>query len=258
MHAIAQAEAANRAKSDFLANMSHELRTPMNAILGFSEIIKDEVLGPNGQPRYRAYAADIHSSGEHLLTLINAVLDLSKIEAGKQELYESDVDLFAVLDDAMRVIRQRADEKGVSLVNDVPRRVRVYADASALRQVALNLGTNAVKFTPSGGSVRLSLALTEGQLAIQVQDTGSGIKPEDMERIFETFGQGRHEVAALERGTGLGLPIARGLMRAHGGDIAICSAPGQGTTVLASLPGTRILQWPGNAAVDKPQTIRKP
>jgi two-component system cell cycle sensor histidine kinase PleC len=239
-----ESDRANSAKSEFLANMSHELRTPMNAILGFSEVIKDELMGPNGNPIYRSYAGDIHASGAHLLHLINSVLDLSKIEAGKLELKEANIDLYEVVEDAARIIGLRAKDKGVQLINDVPRGVRVFADASALRQVALNLATNAVKFTPRGGSVRASLFAKDGQFGLLVRDTGCGIEREDMKKIFETFGQGKHDVANSEQGTGLGLPIARGLMRAHGGDITVRSTVGKGSSFLVTLPLERIVAWP--------------
>jgi two-component system cell cycle sensor histidine kinase PleC len=238
---IRELQHSNQVKSEFLANMSHELRTPMNAILGFSEVIKDEVLGPNGRPDYRSYAADIHSSGSHLLTLINTILDLSKIEAGKFELHDEEASLQEIVEDALRILRLKAGQKGVTLINEIPPGTTLQADASAMRQVALNLISNAVKFTPTGGSVRASIEMSGDVLRLVVTDTGCGIRPEDVEKVFETFGQGRHDVAHLERGTGLGLPISRGLMRAHGGDLTLASTLGQGTRVTASFPLSRVV-----------------
>jgi len=237
---IRELQHSNQVKSEFLANMSHELRTPMNAILGFSEVIKDEVLGPNGRPDYRSYAADIHSSGSHLLTLINTILDLSKIEAGKFELHDEEASLQEIVEDALRILRLKAGQKGVTLINEILSGVTLKADASAMRQVALNLISNAVKFTPAGGSVCASVEMSGDALKLVVTDTGCGIRPEDVEKVFETFGQGRHDVANLEQGTGLGLPISRGLMRAHGGDLTLASTLGQGTRVTASFPLSRV------------------
>ncbi len=245
---IDQLRSANAAKSEFLANMSHELRTPLNAILGFSDLMRTEMLGPVGHPSYRSYADDIHASGSHLLTLINAILDLSKIEAGKYELREAEVDPWQVVEDARRIVSLRAAQGVVTIVNDVPRGGLVWADPLAMRQVALNLATNAVKFTPPGGTVRASAKILDGAFGLQVSDTGCGIAPEDLDRVFESFGQGRHDVASAEVGTGLGLAIVRGLMRAHGGDATISSEPGKGTKVLITLPAGRILRLPMQAA----------
>lgn len=248
---IRELKHSNQIKSEFLANMSHELRTPMNAILGFSEVIKDELMGPNGRPDYRSYAADIHSSGSHLLTLINTILDLSKIEAGRFDLQEEDVDLHEVIEHASRILRLKAEQKGVSLINDVPPGVVLRGDTAAMRQVALNVASNAVKFTPAGGTVRSSLDVSADELMVIVTDTGCGIRPEDLEKVFESFGQGRHDVAAVEQGTGLGLPISRGLMRAHGGDLTLDSVVGKGTRVTAFLPLTRVMAMPAVAATAK-------
>jgi two-component system cell cycle sensor histidine kinase PleC len=245
---IRELKHSNQIKSEFMANMSHELRTPMNAILGFSEVIKDEVLGPNGRPDYRAYAADIHSSGAHLLTLINTILDLSKIEAGRFELHDEDVDLHAIIEHASRIIHLKAQQKGVTLINDVPPGVVLRCDMAAMRQVALNVASNAVKFTPAGGSVRVSMESTADMLNIIVTDTGCGIRPEDLEKVFESFGQGRHDVATTEQGTGLGLPISRGLMRAHGGDLTLQSVVGLGTRVIGSMPMSRLVNLPVGGA----------
>jgi two-component system, cell cycle sensor histidine kinase PleC len=247
---IEQLRASNRAKSDFLANMSHELRTPMNAILGFSEVIKDELMGPNHQPLYRSYAKDIHTSGAHLLGLINDILDLSKIEAGKFELKESEVDVFEIVEDTKRIISLKAAQKGVALINQIPPGLIVWADAAALRQVSLNLASNALKFTPSGGSIRTFLEIIDGKFTFATQDTGCGIRPEDLTRVFENFGQGRHDVASAEKGTGLGLPIVRGLVRAHGGDVTIESTLGKGTTVLVTIGQERVRHVPGVARLD--------
>ena len=245
---VAQLRDANRAKSEFLANMSHELRTPLNAVIGFSDVMRQELLGPIGTKAYLGYAEDIYTSGAHLLTLINQVLDLSKIEAGKFDLRECDVDLNLIIDDAVRMIAQRAAEGGVTVTNEVPRNAIIRADATALRQIAINVAMNAVKFTPPGGHVRAyGTIMQDGRLAVAVSDTGCGIRPEDVDAIFENFGQARHDLAIREKGTGLGLPIVRGLMRAHGGDAIIKSELGRGTTVYLTLPQDRVVDF-GEAA----------
>ena len=234
---------ANRAKSEFLANMSHELRTPLNAVIGFSDVMRQEMLGPVGTPAYLGYAADIHSSGEHLLSLINDILDLSKIEAGKFELRESEFDMGEIVAEAHRIVMLRAQEGNVTLINDVPTGIIIRADETAIRQVALNVAMNAIKFTRPGGSVRSSVeALPDGRFATLVTDTGVGIDPKEHEHVFEVFGQGRHDIASKERGTGLGLPIVRSLMRAHDGDATLESVPGTGTTVRLILPASRVLR----------------
>lgn len=235
---------SNQVKSDFLANMSHELRTPMNAILGFSEIIKDEVMGPNHQPLYKSYAGDIHASGSHLLGLINEILDLSKIEAGKFELNEIEVDAFDVIEGTKRIISLRAAQKGVALINEVPQGLIVRGDPSAMRQMSLNLASNALKFTPAGGTIRCYLESYKGEFCIVTEDTGCGIHPGDIPRLFENFGQGRHDVANTEKGTGLGLPIVRGLARAHGGDVTIESELGKGTKVRVTMDPARVVRIP--------------
>ena len=239
---IDRLSAANRTKSNFLANMSHELRTPLNAVIGFSDVMRQQMLGPLGTRAYLDYAGDIHASGHHLLTLVNQILDLSKIEADKYELQESEFDLRALVEDARRIIALRAEQGGVRLVNEVPEGVILRADATAIRQVALNVAMNAVKFTPRGGKVRAGVrVLGDGRYCVTVRDTGCGVRPEDMERIFEPFGQGRHDIAAKEGGTGLGLPIVRALMKAHGGDAFMESRLGAGSTVFLTLPAERVL-----------------
>jgi two-component system cell cycle sensor histidine kinase PleC len=240
---------ANAAKSEFLANMSHELRTPLNAIIGFSDVMRQELIGPVGTSAYKGYLNDIHFSGNHLLSLINDILDLSKIEAGKFELSEGPVDFYELIEETGALIRLRANEGGIRIVNDVPPGVVVLGDHRALRQVAVNLATNAIKFTPRGGEVRARHFIDEnGDLCFQLSDTGRGIHEDDLERVFESFGQGRHDRATRERGTGLGLPIVRGLMRAHGGDVTLASEPGKGTTVTICLPARRILRSAGQTA----------
>jgi len=210
--------------------------------------MRQELLGPIGTKAYLGYAEDIYTSGAHLLTLINQVLDLSKIEAGKFDLRECDVDLNLIIDDAVRMIAQRAAEGGVTVTNEVPRNAIIRADATALRQIAINVAMNAVKFTPPGGHVRAyGTIMQDGRLAVAVSDTGCGIRPEDVDAIFENFGQARHDLAIREKGTGLGLPIVRGLMRAHGGDAIIKSELGRGTTVYLTLPQDRVVDF-GEAA----------
>ena len=241
-----KAEAASAAKSEFLANMSHELRTPLNAILGFSEIIKDRVFGDTAHERYAEYGSHIHFSGNHLLGLIADILDLSKIEAGKRELDEAPIDLLELARDALHFVEPQAARKKLTLTLDATRRVAVRADERALRQVAANLLSNAVKFTPESGrvTVRVSADATAGAV-LTVTDTGVGIRPEDMERVLESFGQGRHDITTTdERGTGLGLPIVKGLVALHGGTIALDSKPGVGTTVTVTLPASRLVDAP--------------
>jgi len=239
------AEGASRAKSEFLANMSHELRTPLNAILGFSEMITSRVFVSVPEKQYE-YAGLIHSSGHHLLTLINDILDLAKIEAGSWTLREKDVDLAALIAETCAMMFARADASSCTLGTDLATALpHVHCDERAIKQVLLNLTSNAVKFTPPGGRICL-FAHTEpnGEIAFGVSDTGVGIAPEDQKRVFENFGQGRHDVVTADKGTGLGLPIVKGLVAAHGGHITLESEVGEGTTVIVHLPARRVLARP--------------
>ncbi len=233
-----RAEAASLAKSQFLANMSHELRTPLNAILGFSELITSRAFAD--VEKHYEYAGLIHGSGQHLLTLINDVLDLAKIEAGGFELRETDVDLARLIDEAAVLMVPRAQSGGcaleVAVAQDMP---LVHADERALRQIVLNLLSNAIKFTPCGEVRVFAHAEPDGGIVFGVADDGVGIAIEDQARIFESFGQGRHDVAISDKGTGLGLPIALGLVGAHGGTIRLESKLGKGTRVSVHLPAGR-------------------
>ena len=232
-----KAEQASRAKSEFLANMSHELRTPLNAILGFSELMKLEALGPLGSDRYREYAGHIHASGEHLLNLINDVLDLAKIEAGRLQLSPEALDLGHEIAEVARLVAVRADKAGIRLVLTTEAGPSLMGDRRAVRQILLNLLSNATKFTPAGGDVRaFAKLLPDGSWTFGVADTGVGIDLADQARVFESFGQGRHDVAVTEKGSGLGLPIVKGLADAHGWTVMLESNPGQGTCVTVSAP----------------------
>ncbi|MDE3116287.1 MAG: PAS domain S-box protein, partial [Pseudomonadota bacterium] len=238
------AEFANRAKTEFLANMSHELRTPLNAILGFSEVIENEMFGPIGVKRYLEYVHDIHVSGELLLELINDVLDLAKLEAGKLALQESDVSLHGVVQQCVALLRGRAEAAHIALATDIPSALpALRADARALKQVLLNLLSNAIKFTPEGGTVRVAAAVTaRGNLRIAVSDTGIGMSAEDLKVALTPFGQVDSQIARKHEGTGLGLPITRSLVRLHGGELTIESAPGKGTTITAEFPAGRLVK----------------
>jgi len=235
---------ANVAKSRFLANMSHELRTPLNAILGFSEVIRDRMFGTEAGARYADYASNIHASGNHLLNLINDILDLSKIEAGKVDFTDARLDLSEEARAALRLLEPQAKRKNVRLVLEMAQPLAVMADERAVRQVLVNLLSNAVKFTLSGGTVTLSVTREKDRSTlIAIKDNGIGIKPEDIHRIFENFGQGRHDIRSTdESGTGLGLPIAKGLVEAMGGRIDIESKINIGTTVTVVLPPKRALE----------------
>jgi two-component system cell cycle sensor histidine kinase PleC len=236
-----RAETASRAKSAFLANMSHELRTPLNAIIGFSEIIHTKAMGPAVSDQYSEYAGHIHGSGAHLLSLINDILDLAKIEAGRFDLREADVDMTRLLDDVVKLIGDKAQANGIILSVDVdPQFPNVHGDERSLRQILVNLASNAIKFTPPAGHVTaFANVLHDGSLAFGVDDTGVGIAPEDHERVFESFGQGRHDAVLSDHGTGLGLPIVRGLAEAHGGRVILNSVPNVGTRVTVILPKER-------------------
>jgi two-component system cell cycle sensor histidine kinase PleC len=231
-----RAESANKAKSEFLANMSHELRTPLNAINGFSEVMMAELFGPLGDKRYAEYVKDIHSSGEHLLSVINDILDMSKIEAGKMTMRFEMLDLNDVVEDAVRLVRGRADEQGLRLSVDMDGLPEIEADFRALKQVLLNLLSNAIKFTPRGGAVRIWGQAARGpdgvdRVQVNVQDTGIGISREDLARLASPFEQVESQHSKTQQGTGLGLALSKALIGLHGGALEIQSEPGKGTTV---------------------------
>ncbi|MHB8529469.1 MAG: sensor histidine kinase [Caulobacteraceae bacterium] len=236
----ARAEEANQAKSDFLANMSHELRTPLNAINGFSEIMLGEMFGPLGDARYKEYAGDILASGEHLLALINDILDTAKIEAGKMGMRFESLSLEDVAEDAIRVVRHRVHAADLSLRVEFPRLPQVEADYRAIKQVMLNLLSNAIKFTPRGGRIRLTAqtARTEAgeSVTVSVADTGIGIPSEDLARLARPFEQVENRNPKSSQGTGLGLALCKSLIEMHGGLFTIDSRPGEGVSARFTLP----------------------
>jgi len=232
-----RAEAADQAKSSFLAIMSHELRTPLNAVIGFSEMIEQKLLGAS-LPRYREYGALIRRSGEHLLSLINDILDIAKLQSGKTELRLEPTDVVRVIDDAVGLISKQAQvasvvltchsEEGLSLVQ---------ADPVRLRQILLNLLSNAIKFTPPGGKISVNAGQESDLIRIDVSDTGIGMSVEDIPKAMEPFGQVANTLTRQYQGTGLGLPLAKSLVELHGGRFEIASAPGVGTTISIFLQG---------------------
>ncbi len=238
------AERANGSKSQFLATMSHELRTPLNAIIGFSDILRAEMFGAIGDPRYRDYSEDIHSSGEHLLDLINDVLDLSRIEAGQYELNFGEVDIAHLVGSSCDVLREAAKKKGLRFESSIFGALPVIrADTRATRQILLNLLSNAVKFTPAGGEVHVRAALDgQGGVCITVGDTGVGIAPEDLQAILLPFTQVASDGIASEGGTGLGLSIVDSLVELQGGILEIDSAVGAGTRVTVRFPSSCVLE----------------
>jgi cell cycle sensor histidine kinase DivJ len=231
------AEEASSAKSRFLANMSHELRTPLNAIIGFSEVMTHEMFGPVGSARYLEYSRLIHESGGHLLELINGILDMSKIEAGKFELFEEMFDLEETAEIAIRFVKLQAERSGVALKLTVAHGARhAFADKRAVKQVLINLLTNGVKFTPRGGTVAVRAARAARGLEITVADTGVGISAQDMERLGKPFEQVEGEHVRSKEGTGLGLALVKALAQMHGGEAELQSTLGEGTTVTVRLP----------------------
>jgi PAS domain S-box-containing protein len=237
-----QAEAANRAKTEFLANMSHELRTPLNAVIGFSEIIKDEMLGAVGKQEYLSYAEDIHGSGQHLLQVINDILDVSRIEMGNLALNEDWMDLREVVTSCGRLIAERAKRAGVELTVHCDQRLpALHGDERLVKQTLINHLSNAVKFTQNGGTVRLqATAAAGGGLTVSVTDTGIGMREEDIPRALAPFGQVDSSLAREYEGTGLGLPLAKSFVELHGGSLDIESRPGIGTTVTVRFPAERV------------------
>lgn len=236
------ADHANRAKSEFLANMSHELRTPLNAIIGFSEMTNKEKFGPVGNPRYREYAKDINESGQHLLALINDILDLSKVESEKDELYEESIDISRVIYSSITMNGERAARQNVDIVpqieDDLP---PLWGDARKVKQILANLLSNAIKFTEANGKVTVSAwCRPESGHIIQVADTGIGIAPEDIPKALSQFGQVDSKLGRAYEGTGLGLPLTKALVKLHGGTLYLQSEVGVGTKVTVRFPATRI------------------
>jgi len=239
-----RAEEANLAKSRFLASMSHELRTPLNAILGFSEVMSNEVLGPMSSPTYKEYARDIHDSGKHLLDLINEILDLSRIEAGRYQMNEEPMHLLDTMEECCHMMELRARGKQIRISQqfeqDLP---RLFADERAVRQIGLNLLSNAIKFTPSGGEVRVRVGWTAGGgQYVAIKDNGPGIPEDEIPVVLSAFGQGSIAIKSAEQGTGLGLPIVQGLVAMHDGDFQLHSKLREGTEVIVIFPPSRVME----------------
>jgi signal transduction histidine kinase len=229
--------------------MSHELRTPLNAIIGFSEIIATGAFAKTPEKHFE-YAELIHRSGHHLLALINDILDLAKIEAGSLVLRETEIDIGRLIADETDLMVPKAEEGGITLELNVSEAIPpVYADERSMKQIVLNLVSNAIKFTPAGGRVTVFAEVATGAaLAFGVSDSGVGIAPEDQAKVFENFGQGRHDVVSADKGTGLGLAIVKGLTDAHGGRITLDSKVGEGTRITVYLPNERARPRAGSRA----------
>ena len=251
------AERGNRAKATFLANISHELRTPLNAIIGFSELMKHEIFGPLEPASYRTYVDDIHESGMHLLELINDILDMSKAEAGMTDLVDSLIDVGALIRTSVRMMHRRATANGVEIVEEIPDTLPLLkGDERRMRQIALNLLSNAVKFTEDGGTVTVSCRSDEAGFRIVVADTGIGMTPEDLERVMEPFVQADTRLSRKYEGTGLGLPLTRALIQAHGGTLTLESEPEKGTVAIAWFPPERVVQNT-EEALDSEESMRR-
>jgi signal transduction histidine kinase len=237
------AETANRSKSEFLANVSHELRTPLNAIIGFSEVMEHEMFGKLGNDHYRDYARDIRLSGTHLLEVINDILDLAKVEAGKVELQEQTIEIEKVIESTVRLVRERAGARNIDLSVRIPERLpQLWADERKVKQILINLLSNAIKFTPEGGAVTVSAERDEtDEVKLAVSDTGIGIAKESIEIVLQPFGQVDSALSRKHAGTGLGLPLTKSLVELHGGRLDFESELGKGTTVIVRFPHERLV-----------------
>jgi two-component system cell cycle sensor histidine kinase PleC len=249
-----RAEEANLAKSRFLATMSHELRTPLNAILGFSEVMKNEVLGPIENPSYKEYVGDIHASGQHLLGLINEILDLSRVEAGRYELSEEPLQLGSLVQECEHLLQIRIRSKNISLSEQIERDMpRIWADERAVRQIVLNLLSNAIKFTPSGGEITVKVGWTAGGgQYVSIRDNGPGIAPEEIPIVLSSFGQGSIAIKSAEQGAGLGLPIVQALVAMHEGTFELKSKLREGTEAIAIFPRSRVMEALAPISEDEP------
>jgi len=235
------AEAANHAKSAFLSNMSHELRTPLNSIIGFSDLIRNQVMGPIANVKYLEFAGDINSSGLHLLNLVNGILDLSKIEVGKMTLSENKIDIGNLVADCLTIVDPLAKAAGVAIHRDILPDIRLRADETKIKQILINLLSNAVKFTEPGGRITLSSGFDiAGRFQIKVRDTGIGMTEDEIAISMTVFGQVEDHLTKTREGTGLGLPLARKLTELHDGQLVITSKKSEGTVVTVSLPGNRV------------------
>ncbi len=249
-----RAEDANRVKSEFLANISHELRTPLNAIIGFSDMMHREVLGPINNAQYADYINDIHMSGAYLLELINDILDMSRIEAGRLTLETKPCSLRSLLDDCIHIVSAQAEAEKIELLPSIPKDVEVVLDQRAIKQVMLNLMSNAIKFTPEGGAVQLLAEMDQASVHIYVKDTGIGIEENAISKLGKPFQQVENQLTKCHSGTGLGLAISRSLVDLHGGHLSIESEVGVGTTVLVTLP--LISPSTGQSNVKKDQPLK--
>ena len=240
---VEQAEQANRAKSAFLANMSHELRTPLNAIMGFSEVMKEQHLGPMHNPRYLSYAGDILASGSYLLGIINDILDLSKIEAGKMTVENAEeFPLYQALEGSLAICNALGEKFGVRIETRLPpEEVRLVAVERMIRQIMINLVGNAIKFTPAGGTIQVSgSACADGGYSVTILDSGIGMTDQEIIKALTPFGQIENKITATHNGTGLGLPLAKAMLELHDGHLEISSAPGCGTRIVMNFPASRI------------------
>lgn len=240
--ALQSAEIANRGKSEFLANMNHELRTPLNSVIAFAEIIRDQRFGPVGMARYLEYAEHIHDSGQRLLEVINDIMDLARIESGREELNEEDVDIRKVVRSVLALMKSRADASGVVIETEFPKTLpKLRADARKLKQILVHLLSNSIKFTRRGGRARLAVRCDRSSgYTIEVTDTGIGIDAEDLARVLTPFVQADGRFDRRHGGTGLGLPLTKSLMELHGGSLDVHSEVGVGTSVAVSFPAERV------------------
>ena len=240
--ALVEAQAADRAKTEFLANMSHELRTPLNAIIGFSDMMQNGLVGADDDSKYKEYARDIHDSGQHLLEVINDILDLAKIEAGELQLHEQVVSVHRIAHSCLTIIKERAHESGLTLTHDLPEDLpAVNADERKFKQILINLLSNAVKFTPEGGRIELKAETDDaGRLAVSVIDSGIGMDEQDIPKALAPFWQVDSDLSRKYEGTGLGLPLTKALVELHGGTLTIASEVDVGTTVTVLLPASRV------------------